>query len=188
MSEQATSSQVSEHHARWKWFLALGVVLLVLGLAGVSVATLLELTSLLVFGPMLLASSIVQLLTALFGEKGKERLLHFAAAGVEMVFGFLIMVNPPERVVGLIALVAIFLVVVGLVRLVRSLLTRSRGRVWTLLAGAIALLLGISVWMGGSVAKLGFVGLCIALDFLCHGIAWSALALAERKPDQSPVS
>ena len=188
MSEQATSSRVSEHRARWKWFLALGVVLLVLGLAGVSVASLLELTSLLVFGPLLLASSIVQLLTALFGEGRKERLLHFAAAGAEMVFGFLLMVNPPEKVVGLIALVAIFLVVVGLVRLVRSLVTRSRGRAWTLLAGVIALLLGISVWMGGSAAKLGFVGLCIAIDFLCHGVAWSALALAERKPVQSPVS
>ena len=105
-----------------------------------------------------------------------------------MVFGFLLMVNPPEKVVGLIALVAIFLVVVGLVRLVRSLVTRSRGRAWTLLAGVIAVLLGISVWAGGSVAKLGFVGLCIAIDFLCHGVAWSALALAERKPDQSPVS
>ena len=72
MSEQATSSRVSEHRVRWKWFLALGVVLLVLGLAGVSVASLLELTSLLVFGPLLLASSIVQLLTALFGEGRKD--------------------------------------------------------------------------------------------------------------------
>jgi hypothetical protein len=43
---------------------------------------------------MLLASSIFQPLTALFGEERKERLLHFAAAGVEMVFGFLIVVNP----------------------------------------------------------------------------------------------
>jgi hypothetical protein len=45
MSEQATSSQVREHRARWKGFLALGVMLLVLGLGGISIATLLELTS-----------------------------------------------------------------------------------------------------------------------------------------------
>jgi uncharacterized membrane protein HdeD (DUF308 family) len=188
MTEPGTSSHVTEHRARWKWFLALGAILLVLGIAGISVVTLLQFTSLLVFGPLLLASSILQLLTAFFAEKRNEALLHFAAAGLEAVLGFFIMANPPETMVGLIALVAIFLIVIGLARLARSLVTRSRGRVWTVTAGVIALLLGISVWIEGPVAKLGFVGLCIAIDLLCHGVSWSALALAERKPVQTPVS
>jgi uncharacterized membrane protein HdeD (DUF308 family) len=188
MTEPATSSQLTEHRARWKWFLALGAILLVLGIAGISIATLLQLTSLLVFGPLLLASSILQLLTALFTEKRKESLLHFAAAGLEAVLGFFIMANPPERIVGFITLIAIFLIVIGLARLARSLVTQSRGRAWTFVTGVIALLLGISVWIEGPAAKLGFVGLCIAVDFLCHGVSWSALALAERKPVQAPVS
>src|SRR5262249_49795139 len=171
---------------RWKWFLGLGAILLVLGIAGISVASLLQLTSLLVFGPLLLASSIIQLLTAFFAEKRKESLLHFAAAGLEAVLGFFIMANPLQKVVGLIALVAIFLIVIGLARLARSLATQSRGRAWIFVTGVIALLLGISVWIEGPIAKLGFVGLCIAIDFLCHGVSWSALALAERKPVQAP--
>jgi uncharacterized membrane protein HdeD (DUF308 family) len=188
MIEPATSSQVTKHRARWMWFLALGAILLVLGIAGISVATLLQLTSLLVFGPLLLASSILQLLTALFAEKRKEAILHFVAAGLEAVLGFFLMANPPESIVGLITLIAIFLIVIGLARLARSLATQSRGRAWTLITGVIALLLGISVWIEGPVGKLGFVGLCIAIDLLCHGVSWSALALAERKPVQAPVS
>lgn len=188
MAELATSSQVTEHRARWKWFLALGAVLLVLGIGGMTVATLLDLTSLLVFGPLLLASSIIQLLTAFFPEAWKERLPHLIAAGLEMVLGFLIMANPPQTVIGLIALIAIFLMVIGLVRLARALTMQSRGRVWAVMTGVIALLLGISVWFGGTAAKLGFVGLCIAADFLCHGVSWSALALAERKAVRAPVS
>jgi uncharacterized membrane protein HdeD (DUF308 family) len=188
MTEPTTTWRVTEHRTRWKWFLALGTILLVLGMTGISAATLLELTSLLVFGPLLLASSIMQILTALFAETRKERLLHFIAAALELALGFLVMVNPPERIVGLVVVVAIFFVAIGLVRLVRSLVTRSRGRAWTLLAGVIVLLLGISLWIGGPAAKLEFVGLCIALDFLCHGVAWSALALSERKPVQATVS
>ena len=46
------------------------------------------------------------------------------------------------------------------------------------------MLLGVSVWMGWPLARPWFVGLCIAIDFLCHGVTWSALALAERKPLQ----
>jgi uncharacterized membrane protein HdeD (DUF308 family) len=149
---------------------------------------LMELTSVVVFGPMLLASSIIQFLTAFFAEERKESLLHFAAAGLEAAFGLVIITNPFERIVDVIALFAIFFMVIGLVRLARLLATHSRGRAWTVMTSVVALLLGISLWIGGPAAKLGFVALCIAVDFLCHGVTWSALALAERKPLQAPVS
>jgi uncharacterized membrane protein HdeD (DUF308 family) len=188
MTELATSSQAPDYRGRWKWFLALALLLLVFGIAGVSISTLLEMTSVLVFGPMLLASSLFQFLTAIFAEKPKERLLHFAAAGLEAILGFFIMTNPLQRMVSLISLIAIFLMVSGLVRLARSLETRARGRGWTLMAGVVALLLGICVWTGWPVAKPWFVGLCIAIDFICHGVSWSALALAERKPLQESLT
>jgi uncharacterized membrane protein HdeD (DUF308 family) len=182
MSEPLTSSQRIGHRARWKWFLALGAVLLILGIAGASLAIVLQLASLVVFGPLVLISSLLQFVTAIFAEKRNERLLHLAAAGVEMVLGFAIMANPPEQGIGLIALVAVLLIVLGFARLARALATRSRGRAWFLVGAVVALLLGISVLIGGPTAKLGFVGLCLAVDFLCHGFVWSAVALAERKP------
>jgi uncharacterized membrane protein HdeD (DUF308 family) len=188
MSQPATVSQAAAPRARWKWFLALGAVLVVLGIAGIGVASMLELTSLLVFGPLLLVSSIIQLLTAFFAEDRKESLLRFAAAGLEAVLGFFIMANPPERIGGLITVIAVFFIVIGLARAARSLATHSRRRAFGLVAGVIALLLGICVWVGGPTGKLGFVGLCIAVDFLCHGVSWSALALMQRKSEQTPVS
>jgi uncharacterized membrane protein HdeD (DUF308 family) len=188
MTELVTASRATEHRARWKWFLILGVVLVGLGIAGVGAATLLELTSLLVFGPLLLVSSIVQVLTAFFAEERKERLLHFAAAGLEAVFGFVIMANPLQRVVDLITLIAIFLLMGGLIRLARAVATPSRGRVMLIGTGMIALLLGLTVLVEGPVARLALVGLCIALDFICHGISWSALAFAERKPLEGRVA
>src|SRR5262249_28455302 len=157
-------------------------VLLVLGVAGIGVANFLELTSLLVFGPLLLTSSAFQLLTALFAEKPRERLGHMVAAGLELVLGLFVMISPLESLTGLVALVAIFLVIIGLARLGRSLVMQAHGRTWAIVAGFIALVLGVAVWFGGPAAKLGFVGLCIALDILCQGVSWSALALAERKP------
>ncbi|HZY59927.1 MAG TPA: DUF308 domain-containing protein [Candidatus Binataceae bacterium] len=184
---ELTILQATEHHTRRKWFLALGALLLILGTAGIGVATMLELTSLLVFGPMLLVSSVLQFLTACFTEKKHERLLHFAAAGSEMVLGFFIMVHPLQKIVDLVALIAIVLIVGGLVRLAHSLTTQSRDRAWIVMTGVIALLLGIAVWIGWPVAQLWFVGLCIAVDFICHGLSWFAVALAERKPVEAAV-
>jgi uncharacterized membrane protein HdeD (DUF308 family) len=187
-TERAASSQVAQHRNRWKWFLGLGALLLVLGVAGVGVTTLLEFTTFLVFVPMLLASSILQLLTGFFAEEGKEALLHFLAAGVELALGVFLMAHPFQRLVGPIAVIAVFLIVSGLVRLARSLMAKSRGRGWVVMTGVVALLLGIFVWIEWPISKLWFVGLCIALDFLCRGTAWSVLALAERKPVQVPAS
>src|SRR5205823_5388504 len=120
--------QAAEYRRRWGWFLALGTFLLILGAAGIGVASLLELTSVLVFGPMLLASSLLQFLTAFFAERQKERLLHFAAAGLEAALGLFILAHPLARVFNLIVLIAIFLMVGGLLRLARSLATQSPGR------------------------------------------------------------
>src|SRR5271165_274726 len=114
---ELTTSQAVERRARWKWFLAVGVLLLFLGLAGAGATTFLELTSLLVFGPIMLASSLLQFLTAFFAEKGKESFLHLATAGLEAILGFLIMAQPFLVVPDLVVLIAIFLMVGGLIRL-----------------------------------------------------------------------
>ena len=187
MTELTTPLPVTEHGARWKWFLALGVLLVLLGLAGAGATTLLKLTSLVVFGPLLMASGIIQVVIAFFSERGKDFLLHLVAAGVEALLGYLITAFPLEGMIDLAVLIAVFLVVTGLLRLARWRVTPSVGRGWTFMAGAAALILGICVWLKLPVSGLWAVGLCIALDFICHGVSWSAVALAERKPLQPPA-
>jgi uncharacterized membrane protein HdeD (DUF308 family) len=188
MTELTTSPQGTAHRARWKWFLTLGVLLLLLGLAGAGATTLLKLTSLLVFGPLLLASGIIQVLIAFLSEKGKDFLLHLLAAGVEAMLGYLIIAFPLQGVTDLAILIAIFLMVNGSVRLACSLLTPSSGRNRIFMAGVAGLLLGVCIWLRLPVSYLWFVGLCIAVDFICHGVSWSAIALAERKPLQETLT
>jgi uncharacterized membrane protein HdeD (DUF308 family) len=186
MLELTAPAQATDRRIRWQWLLALGVVLLLLGLASAGATTLLELTSLLVFGPLLLASSLVQLLIAFIARTGPGRFLQYAAAGLEAILGFLIMAHPVVLLTDLVAVIAAFLMAIGLVRMARSLVTHSSGRAWAFMAGGGALILGICVWLQLPVSGLWFVGLCIALDFICHGVSWSAVALAEGKPLEVP--
>jgi uncharacterized membrane protein HdeD (DUF308 family) len=186
MAELTTSAQATDRRIRRQWLLALGVVLLLLGLASAGATTLLSLTSLLVFGPLLLTSSLVQLLTAFIAGTGPGRFLHYAAAGLEAILGFLIMAHPVVLLTDLVVVIAAFLMAIGLVRMVRSLVTHSPGRAWAFMAGGAAVILGIRVWLQLPVFGLWFVGLCIALDFICHGVSWWAVALAEGKPLAAP--
>jgi uncharacterized membrane protein HdeD (DUF308 family) len=94
MPELTAPAQATDRRIRWQWLLPLGVMLLLLGLASAGATTLLELTSLLVFGPLLLASSLLQLLIAFIARTGPGRCLQYAAAGLEAILGFLIMAHP----------------------------------------------------------------------------------------------
>lgn len=182
MTDPTVSVADSRRPARWKWYLALGVLLLLLGLAGSGATAFLELSSLLLFGPLLLASSLFQFLIAFFSDEGRERYLHLVAAAPEAVLGFLIMVHPLVVVTDLIVLVAILLMVAGGARLIRALATHTPGRSWTAVAGVAALILGVCVWLKLPVNKLWLVGLFIAIDFVCHGASWMAIALLQKKP------
>ena len=180
MTGQTTAPNFGQRRTRWKWFLGLGVLLLCFGIAGGSATSLTEFTSVVIFGPMLLASGILQLVMAIPLEKKSQRFMHLAAAAIEMIFGFTIMAHPLVTTVNLIAVIAIFLVLAGLIRLARSFF-ELHGRKWTFATAIIALFLGASVWSGWPSAAFWFVGLCITIDFMCHGVSWIGVALAEHK-------
>jgi uncharacterized membrane protein HdeD (DUF308 family) len=178
---------VGHQRSGLRWPLALAVLLLIFGVAGIGVATFMELTSVLVFGPMLLVSAAIQAVVAFFEKNRKESILHFAASGLEAALGFWIMAQPFENIVDLVMVLAIFFLVSGIIRLGRSLVTRSPGRGWTVAAGVVALVLGACVWLRWPDSRWWFLGLCIALDFLCRGVTWSALAMSTRKPDPTAI-
>jgi uncharacterized membrane protein HdeD (DUF308 family) len=181
MAPTTPSTRLAVSANRWKWFLACGAILLVLGLAGVSVSSFMETASLMVFGPMLVAAGVIQLFVAFLAEERKEAVLHFMASGLEAALGFWIMAHPLERVVDLVLVIAIFFLITGVIRLGRSLSTTAADRGWTAMAGVVALVMGTCVWLRWPDARWWFVGLCIAIDFLFHGMSWTALALSEKR-------
>lgn len=181
MAESATTPRASRTSNRWKWFLVLGVVLLILGATGVSMASLVKLASLLVFAPLVMASGIMHILAAFFAQERKETLLQLGAAALHLILGFLILAYPLQATIDLTALLAILLIVGGLLRLVWAFAIRARIWLWLVVAGVGALILGVCVWTR-PLTGLWFVGLCLAIDIILHGISSTLLGLEERKP------
>lgn len=182
MTQPSPASLEEKRRIRRKWFLALGVLLLLLGAAAAGATTFLQLTATLVLGPILIASGVIQIMVGFLTTDRKEATLHLLASGIEAVFGFCLMAQPYQTVVSLSVLTGVFLLLAAIARLVRSLRSRSFERGWIAMAGVAALLLAVSVSLGWPDAGPWFVGLCIALDLLCHGLSWSALAWTERNP------
>ncbi|CDN53044.1 HdeD protein [Neorhizobium galegae bv. officinalis bv. officinalis str. HAMBI 1141] len=161
------------------WFLALGILLLILGflaLANLLVATV---ASVFYIGMMMLTGGIAYLVHA-FQVKGWDHILFWAASGIlYTIAGLLAFWNPALTAAIVTFFIAMALIVAGIFRLWIGLKMRPmRGSGWFIFGGVITGLAGLVIAFGWPVNSLWILGLFLAIDLTIQGWALIALALA----------
>jgi uncharacterized membrane protein HdeD (DUF308 family) len=73
-------------------------------------------------------------------------------------------------------------VLAGLVKGGLALVDRHSGRVWTVLAGLVSILIGGSIWAAWPESSHYAIGVLIGIDLLATGVAWIGRALWWRTP------
>ena len=177
----------SDHLKRsWAWFLALGVVLIVLGIVALGFSILATLASVIVFGWLMIVSGVLQAGHACWRRKWRGVLLDLFAGILSLVVGFMLVANPLAGATTLTLLIAMFLLIGGISRIVASITGQFHHRGWMFLNGAINVLLGVTIWRQWPISGLWVIGLFVGIDMLFNG--WSLVMLgfaARRLPDQA---
>jgi uncharacterized membrane protein HdeD (DUF308 family) len=176
MRDREGFPQIPETTEHWRWLLILGVGLILLGVVALGSIVLMELLAILVLGPLLMASGILQILLAFFARRKREAPPHLAAAALDIVVGFLVLMHPRNTLDDLILVLAAFLMVGGVSRILSSLFLRFRAWGWMFAAGIVAAVLGLFVWKEGHFRGLSLVIACVAVDFIAHGVSWVVLS------------
>jgi uncharacterized membrane protein HdeD (DUF308 family) len=70
----------------------------------------------------------------------------------------------------------------GLVKGGLALVDRHSGRVWTVLAGLVSILIGGLIWAAWPESSHYAIGVLIGIDLLATGVAWIGRALWWRTP------
>jgi len=65
--------------------------------------------------------------------------------------------------------------------------SRAPGRGWTILSGAVAILLGVLIWRELPEAALWVIGTFVGIEFVFNGVTWVMLGLAVRKLPPGPA-
>jgi uncharacterized membrane protein HdeD (DUF308 family) len=170
---QATPELI--HH--WGWFLAFGIVLLVLGIAAVVRSVTATVASMVFFGWLLVFGSIAEFVTAFMVGKWAGFFLHMPIAILFGVAGILMITRPVISAESVTLLMSVFFLVGGLYQLIASLWTHLPGWGWHALNGALASIMGVLVLVQWPVSGLWVIGLFIGIDLIFYGWAWIALAL-----------
>ena len=134
-----------------------------------------------VLGILLMAAGAAHIVLAFSCARWSGVLVDVLVGVLYVVFGFLILENPLAGAAGLTLLVAAMFFVGGGFRVVIALQERFLGWGWTLLNGAITLLLGIIIWRHLGEATLTIVGLLIGIELIFKGGATIMLAMTVRR-------
>jgi uncharacterized membrane protein HdeD (DUF308 family) len=178
----------------WKWFMALGIAMLVLGTIAISwscIATV-SVTATWLFGFFLLASGIGEIINSFWVGRWSGMLLHLLIGVLYALTGFIIIDQPVNATIELTLLIAIFLMVSGIFRVVFAIAERFAGSGWVLLNGVVTFVLGLLIYKQWPASGLWVIGLFIGIDLIFNGWAWIALSLglrqvSEKLPEAEPA-
>ncbi|SFJ47721.1 HdeD family acid-resistance protein [Planctomicrobium piriforme] len=169
----------------WYWLLVLGLSLVVLGTIAITVPFFATVEVVTILGILMLMAGIAQVISAFQTARWKGFLLQMLMGILYSVSGFLILENPVEGAAGLTLLMAAFFFTSGVFRIAVAMTERFHGWGWTLLNGAVNVLLGLVIWQQFPVSALWMIGLLVGIELLFNGWTWVMLAFAVKNiPEQ----
>lgn len=162
--------------AQWGWFVALGLVMLMLGIMASAYVLSATLVSVLFVGILMLIGGVSQLIHA-WRIKNWSGFLFWSIAGVLYAgAGLLAVINPMAGATMLTLLLGATLIGAGGLRLWIWYNNRSqRDWQWLAFSGLITLLAGMAIAIGWPGNSAWLLGLLLALDLLFQG--WTLLFL-----------
>lgn len=183
-----TSSFLNENllglSRNWGWLLLWGIVLIVLGCAAISAATLTTILSVIFLGVLIFIAGIVMLIDSFKSWWGRWGgfLLHLIISLFYIAVGAMLVKNPVSASISLTLLLGSFYLIIGFFRIIYSFSFLLPQWGLNLLSGIISLVLGALILANWPASSLFVIGLFIGIDLLVVGFTYVIVSLSIRNP------
>lgn len=169
-------SAIEEIQKHWGRFLALGILLVIIGTVAVAAATVTSLVTVAFLGVILLLGGIAKLVYSFWAREWSGFFISLLVGLLYAVTGVLFLAKPIPALAALTLLVGSLLIVSGIFKIGVALRYRFEQWGWILFSGIVSLLLGclvVAEWPAGS---LWIIGLFVGIDLIIYG--WTSILLA----------
>ncbi|MET9951197.1 DUF308 domain-containing protein [Streptomyces sp. NPDC006339] len=160
---------------------ALGLLLALAGIVGLIYTGVATLTSMLLFGWLLLIGGVVGLLHAVESRGSNYFWLAVVVAALNIAAGVVVVRHPEGSAEALTMFAALLFLTGGVFRLVGSAVVRGPQFGWTLLQGAFGLLLGLLVLFDWPHSSRYVLGVFFSLALLFDGLGLIAMGIGGRR-------
>ncbi|MBA4064180.1 MAG: HDED protein [Isosphaera sp.] len=171
----------------WGWFVALGVLFVAAGVAGLAFVGLTTLFTVVFVGWCFLVSGVVGVVHAVVRKGWSGFLLDLLSGLLTAVAGLFILLHPAQGASVLTVVVGAVFLAGGLLRLVAGVGMRNPYAGWFVLHGVVSALLGVMVLVGWPESSVWVIGTLVAIDLLFEGFRLVSFGLAVKNlPEAEP--
>ena len=162
---------------KWIWLVVLGISLIVLGTILLGFPVIATLATVTALGVLILLGGGMEVVGAFWCHEWSGFFIALLSGILGVVVGLMLLGNPIQGGITLTILLASFLFVGGIFKVVASLTHRFGGWGWLLLSGAIDIVLGIMIWAELPMSGLTIIGLLVGISAIFRGVSWLMLGL-----------
>ena len=169
---------IEEIRRSWGWFLALGILFIILGMACITFDVTATFASVLIFGWMLLIGGVFALVQAFSVGTWSGFFLYLLSALFRGVTGYMLIRYPIVGAETLTLVLASFFIVSGLFRAIGFSMAKFPRWGWAVFSGIVTAFLGVMLLVQIPVSGIWFIGFAIGVDLLFDGVAVIGFATA----------
>lgn len=167
--------------AAWGVPFVMGLLLTLLGVVALGAATVTGLASIVLYGLLLLASGVLEIVYAFRVRREGNFLLYFLAGVLSVIVGGLFLAQPGVGLASVTLLLAGFFFANGFFRGLTSVLDRYSNWGWDLLYGVVSVALGVVIFAQWPISALWVVGTLVGVEIIVRGVSLIAASLAARR-------
>jgi len=169
------------------WFIALGVVLVILGLIALWNVVDASLITTIIIGWLLVIAGIANVIGAFMTNVGVGWRIVQALLGVlYVIVGFNLVADPLSGAIAVTVVIGAMLIADGIFRLVAVFMDRPGGSIWMVLLAIINIVFGLWVWTNIPVSGI-VIGVFVGVQLLVAGTAWIVAGFMGGSGAQQPV-
>jgi uncharacterized membrane protein HdeD (DUF308 family) len=197
MAQPLTLSDIEAHVAetkqliteKWGWFLALGIVLILAGLAAIAFPLVGSIVAKTFLGWLFLIGGVMMIVHAFQAPGWKGFLWELLVGILYVVAGGYLAFFPLTGLLTLTILLAALFIAEGVFETIMAFRVRPHeGWVWLLLSGIAALAVGVIIAMGFPESSIWAIGLLVGINLLFSGWSYVFLALAGRRAHEATAT
>jgi uncharacterized membrane protein HdeD (DUF308 family) len=169
------------------WFIALGVVLIILGLVALWNLVDATLVTVIIVGWVMVIAGIANVIGAFMSSAGAGwRILQGLLGILFVIVGFNIIAEPLAGTLALTVVIGAMLIADGIFRIVAAFMDRASNAVWMILLGVLNILLGLWIWTNIPVSGLA-IALFVGIQLIVAGTAWLVAGLMSGPRTEQPA-
>jgi uncharacterized membrane protein HdeD (DUF308 family) len=169
---------IEEIRRSWGWFLALGILFVILGMACIAFDVTATFATVLIFGWMLLIGGVFALVQAFTVGTWSGLVLYLLSALFRGFTGYLLIRYPLVGAEALTLVLASFFVVSGLFRAIGFGMVKIPRWGWAVFSGVVSVVLGVMLLVQIPISGIWFIGFAIGVDLIFDGAAVIGFATA----------